>query len=201
MKKIMIEPENITNYEMSYTELEENILFWILTAGKTAKMAAIVLNEFLKKHKAQKQPFQKIKKVSEKEIAKSLRSAGSGCYNQKARTIYELVNSNINLKTCSIEELEKIKGIGRKTSRCYVMHSRENSNHAGLDVHIMRFLKEKGYTSKESTPSSKKEYERLEKIFIGLAKKKKKNIAEYDLEIWNRYAKNFQKKEKTSQLL
>ena len=42
---------------------------------------------------------------------------GFGCYNNKSETFWNLANSNLDLKTCTIESLESIKGIGRSEER------------------------------------------------------------------------------------
>lgn len=36
----MIDPNHITNYNLSEKELQYNLMFWLLVAGKTAKVAA-----------------------------------------------------------------------------------------------------------------------------------------------------------------
>jgi len=94
------------------------------------------------------------------------------------------------LRTCSIDELESIFGIGRKTSRCFVMHSRRNAQCAGLDTHILKFLRSKGHDVPKSTPGSKKKYLEIENLFLKYAKKSNKTIAKFDLDIWKKYAYN-----------
>jgi thermostable 8-oxoguanine DNA glycosylase len=121
-------------------------------------------------------------------MAIRLRNAGIGCYNMKASYFFDLIYSDINLKKCSVEELEKIKGIGPKTARCFLLHSRPNQNYAGIDTHILKFLAAKGFEVPKSTPTGRR-YRELEKEFVKLAKKAKKSVAEYDLEIWNEYSK------------
>ena len=116
-----------------------------------------------------------------------LKKHGVGCYTHKARTIYELVHSGLGLDTCTAEELEKIYGIGMKTSRCFILHSREGAQYAGLDTHILKFLRAEGYDAPKSTPPKKK-YLELEKIFLKIAKNKKKLPADLDLEVWNAYS-------------
>jgi len=94
----------------------------------------------------------------------------------------------LNLRTCSVKDLEQIKGIGRKTSRCYVMHSRKNARCAGLDTHCLKFLADRGYKVPKATPSSEKEYLRLENAFLQLADKSGMSVAEFDLAVWNEYS-------------
>lgn len=123
----MIDPFNITKYENTEAELEEVLLFWVLAAGKKAVNASKSLNLFLGENV--KAPFAYIKTLTIDEISNLMKSCGIGCYNNKAFTFYQLAHSNLNLKECNTEDLEKIKGIGMKTSRCFIIHSRKNANY------------------------------------------------------------------------
>jgi thermostable 8-oxoguanine DNA glycosylase len=94
----------------------------------------------------------------------------------------------MDLKTCTVKDLEKIYGIGRKTSRCFILHSRENAQYAGLDTHLLKHLRTvsiKGVPIQ--TPSSEKQYRRLEKEILKLAKSAGMSPADYDLKIWKSY--------------
>ena len=69
------------------------------------------------------------------------------------------------------------------------MSSRPKARVACLDTHLLKYLAERGVRNvPKSTPSSKKQYERLERVFLSLVPKNK-TPAEFDLEIWNSYAK------------
>lgn len=187
-----IDSSKITNYNPSKGELEALIIFWVLAAGKTAKSAEKILFKLIP---FKKNPFEQLKKYSEKKLALKLQSLGCGCFNNKAKTIYQLINSDLNLFSCLVEDLESIYGIGRKTSRGFVLHTRKNAQCAVLDTHILKFLKEQNAPNvPKSTPSSKSEYERLEKYFLSICRKKGKSPAKLDLEVWNLYSKiNHQK--------
>jgi thermostable 8-oxoguanine DNA glycosylase len=90
--------------------------------------------------------------------------------------------------TCNAEELEKIYGIGMKTSRCFLIHSRKNARYAGLDTHVLKFLRAKGVQDvPKSTPTSRKLYLRLEAEFLKLSDESGKSVADLDLEVWNKY--------------
>jgi thermostable 8-oxoguanine DNA glycosylase len=188
----MIDAEKITDYNLNNAELEEHILFWVCAAGKNGVTSAKCLDNllvFLKKlHKSKSSPFKLIKKTGPEELASYMKQFGIGCYNLKSKTFLALANSNLNLNECSVEDLELIKGIGPKTARCFLIHSRPDQPYAGLDTHILRFLRDKGYDAPKSTPTGKK-YRELEKIFIRLAKRANKSVADYDLFIWNKYRK------------
>jgi len=200
----MIDPEFITNYNLTDRELEEYILFWVCAAGKNGRTAARCLEVFLSMITFNNMsPFEAIrskdtydnlttdtmKKIlsEHKTIAELMRLSGIGCYNNKSRTFIELAWSNINLKICTVDDLEKIYGIGMKTSRCFILHSRKNVRYAGLDTHILKFLKAMGYNTPKSTPTGKK-YLELEAAFLNYADMVYKTPAEFDLDIWNQYS-------------
>lgn len=188
----MIDPVNITNYYLNQNQLEEVLLFWICAAGKNAKTSARNLDRVLNhlyKCTDKNIPFSAIL-AYRGDLAELMKSYGIGCYNHKARSFLELAKSGLDLKTCTADELEEIHGIGMKTSRCFIIHSRENCNYAGLDTHILSYLNDLGYDVPRSTPSTKKKYIEIESIFLKLAKKSKKSLAKFDLDIWRKYSGN-----------
>jgi len=184
----MIDPAHITNFNQTDKQLEEVLLFWVLVAGKTASIISKALEKILNSLPGST-PFEKIRGVGKNNLPKLLKDHGIGCFNLKARALWELVNSNLNLKTCSVDDLEKIYGIGPKTARCFIIHSRPNASCAGLDTHILKFLRAKGHNVSNNTPSSKKQYKELEQVFLNYVKESGKSVAEFDLEVWNSYAK------------
>jgi endonuclease III len=116
-------------------------------------------------------------------IAWRLKKCGIGCQTMKAGALSGAAWSDLDLRTCTAEDLEKIPGIGRKTSRFFLLHSRKNADCACLDVHILRWLQEQGVETTDRTPSSAKEYRRLEQEFLSRVPAGK-SVAEFDLEIW-----------------
>jgi thermostable 8-oxoguanine DNA glycosylase len=188
----MIDPVNITKFKNTKEELEEVLLFWVLAAGKNALTASRCLEKLLQSiHNNLNiklyNPFECIRKINKSELPNVLKYNGIGCYNNKAKTFYELANSGLDLHECSAEDLENIYGIGMKTSRCFIIHSRRNASYAGLDVHILSFLRDNGYNVPQQTPT-RKSYLEIEKIFLDLVKKSGMSVAEYDLMIWREYS-------------
>lgn len=184
----MIDPTNITKYDCSDFELEEMLLFWICAAGKNAITSSSSLNKFLSSICNNKlSPFESIKKLDKNKLPFLLKSFGIGCYNNKSKTFWQLANSNLDLRNCSNEDLENIYGIGMKTSRCFIIHSRKNAKCAGLDVHILKFMNIMGYDVPKTTPN-KKNYLIIEKQFLDLIKNSNKTVAEIDLLIWNYFS-------------
>ena len=191
----MIDPDNITRFDMSQTELQEFILFWILAAGKNAKTSAAGLDRFLVHGRdvfGPVEPFEIVRRFGS-ELPSVLRSHGLGCYNNKAKSMLDLASRNFDLKTCTLEDLESVKGIGPKTARCFLVHSRPDCRHAGLDTHVLKYMRDSGVDVPKSTPSGKK-YIELEKKFLEMADNSGKTIAEFDLDIWLKYSKASRKK-------
>lgn len=186
----MIDPTKITNFDLSIPELEEHLMFWVCAAGKNGVTAAKCLNNLLKALKQEHgkvfTPFSLIKLTDPDKLPQKLKTAGIGSYNLKAAAFVQLANSGFDLRKCSVDDLESIKGIGPKTARCFLIHSRPNQKLAGLDVHILRFLKDKGYDVPKTTPTGKK-YKKVERWFVQEAEKAGKDVATFDLEIWNEY--------------
>lgn len=181
----MIDPTNITNFNLTEEQLEEHVLWWVCAAGKNGVTAAKCLDNLLNYWKFGS-PFETIRKIDN--LEQELKRFGIGCYKSKAKAFKQLVNSGINLKTCTVEELEEIHGVGPKTSRCFLLHSRLNQRYAGLDRHLLNYLRELGYFVPKSTPTGNK-YRQIEKIFLELADKSGKTISQLDLEIWSRSRK------------
>jgi len=197
----MIDPTNITNYDLSYAELEERILFWVCAAGKNGTTAARCLEKLLSAVTHNNaSPFLIIRQViSTKEpmpLADLMKWAGIGCYTHKAWTFHQLVHADLNLRTCTADELEEIYGIGMKTSRCFILHSRRNAQVAGLDTHMLKHLKVMGVRRvPKATPGSKKMYLRLESKVLKFANRMGFTPAEYDLAVWNKYKVESKRKE------
>jgi len=192
----MIDPSNITNYKMTDAELEENILFWVCAAGKNAITSAKGLESLLntmERHLCYRSraPFACIREYSsmwdKRAFPELLKSHGIGCYNNKSKTMTELAYSHIDLRNCTVGDLECIKGIGPKTARCFLIHSRTDAKHAGLDTHILKFLTDMGYIVPASTPTGKK-YRQIEELFLKIADASGVGVSAFDLLIWNIYS-------------
>jgi hypothetical protein len=129
----MIDPTNMTNYERDDWELEEMIFFCVCVAGKNAMTTARGLESFLSvasfaafvDDEPPWMPFKAIDWLFSHgiNVAVLLKDAGIGCYNHRAQTFRELIKSDFDLKTCTVDDLETVKGIGMKTSRFFILHS------------------------------------------------------------------------------
>lgn len=188
----MIDPVKATNYNRTTHELEEFLLFCVLVAGKNATRMAISLEWLLdygRYNYCDKNdgPFDIVKAIDQQDnLPQVMKKYGIGCFNRKAEYIVQTAQSSLDLKTCTPEHLEAIPGIGMKTARYFILHTRKDANVACLDTHMLKWL---SYYTKYEVPKStptRNKYLELEKIVIEIAKLFKVTIAELDLSIWNK---------------
>lgn len=135
-------------------------------------------------------------------INEMLKTSGIGCQTIKGGAIrssaYYIHNTvfnyhatfSLDLKTSGIERLEKIHGVGPKTSRFFILHTRKNAKVACLDTHILKYLGSLGHQVPRHTPQSKTRYKELENIFLDKADELKMTPAELDIQIWKQYSGN-----------
>ena len=194
----MITPTNITNYNRTQAELEEFLLFTILVAGKTAKTQAIKLDLFLSNHPLKNgtlndkkdSPFDFIQRLIDLKMLKIwMKDCKLGQYNRLENAFVGIMQFKGKLDSVTLDELESISGIGSKTSRFFLLHSRPDQKIAVLDTHILKYMSKQGYNVPKVTPSDKKKYRKIEEDFLYECRILKKNPAELDLEIWKSYSK------------
>jgi hypothetical protein len=190
----VVDPINLTNFNRTNNELEEVILFGILVAGKNAITTSKSLDRFLRDFShidiSPLKIFSHFELDKLPSLAVVLKDYGFGCMTNKSKGIYQLVRSGLDLRTCTVSELEKIHNIGMKTSRMFVLHTRENAEHIPLDVHILHYLSDLGYSVPRTTPGSKKcpkKYLEVEQLAMKVARSEGKTYADWDLNVWRIY--------------
>jgi hypothetical protein len=196
-------PLEVTNFNRTTIQLQEFLLFAMFVAGKNAEIQGEKLGQFIyslilfdyKPWLIDKDfdIFKALRRLTLEGIENLLHNCKSGKYSILSKGISELANSDLDLRTCTVSDLEQITGIGPKTARFFILHSRENARCAALDTHILKHLKAKGVDNvPKATPQSKKEYDRLEKAFLKIYDNchfaPAIPLAEYDLIIWDFYA-------------
>ena len=166
--------------------LEARLLYSVVVAGKNAKFANDVIRRWLVYNMlSDETPFEIIRKLDATgKLESSFRLARTGNYGKVTAAARGMANAGLDLLTCTPEDLEKIKGIGPKTSRFFIIWTRPDECYAALDVHILRWLREQGHDAPNSTPQSTKRYRELEQIFIKEAADRGKTPRELDEEIW-----------------
>ena len=188
-----INPKKITDFNRTKADLELFAVFAVCVAGKNAQQTADKVNDNFRDVATptkQLTPFEAIKNlVNIKVFVAYLKMAKMGQYRRIYRALRDLAESGIDLKTCTVEELEAIHGIGPKTSRFIIMHSRPNQRLATLDTHILRWMRDQGIETPKATPQSKKLYKELEQKFLTLCDKCAILPSQLDLKIWKQYSK------------
>ena len=189
----MITPSKITKFNRTESELQEYFLFCVCVAGKTAVVQAKKLDDFLTpawNHNLT--PFEYIQTLIDNDtLLYKIQQVKLGQY----KRLYEIfkLSVNLDLSKISIDDLEKIPGVGPKTSRFFLMHTRRNQKIAVLDTHILKWLNETvdvdNISIPNSTPQTPSRYKKLEKLFLDEANKRGISPSKLDLEIWNSYAR------------
>jgi thermostable 8-oxoguanine DNA glycosylase len=156
----------------------------IFVAGKNSKIQNEKFNRMMGDLNYPEYPLDNLSLLSQSQIKEILIKHKIGQYNRISNCLYELSRSNLNLKTCSCEDLEKIPGIGYKTSRFFVVYSREDSNYAVLDTHILSWLRQYDDNITKSTPTDYKKYKQIEEFFLSKCRELNKKPSELDFEIW-----------------
>lgn len=188
----MIDPIHFTNYDLTDAGLQEYILFTIAVAGKPALPTAARLEKLLHPRYSLdgvQTPFDAILSYrSQENLRRKMRHLGFGCHRLKSRGFWTIALVNPDLRAAPRAWLEEFPGIGQKTSRYFLMHTRRHARCACLDTHVLRFLRDLGLPGiPKHTPGSRKLYQKIEAMFLGIADSQPLSIAEFDLKIWNAY--------------
>tara|TARA_E500000178_G_scaffold355805_1_gene429892 strand:+ start:3932 stop:4510 length:579 start_codon:yes stop_codon:yes gene_type:complete len=188
----MINPAEVTNYNRTQYELEEFILFCINVAGKKSAIEAPKLEVFIERAKditKETTPFNCIKKLIKLgRLNEIMHWAKLSPYAQRYNS-YVAVAKIKDLQIVTLNRLLQVPGIGLKTARFFLSHSREDFDEPMLDTHILRFLRDQGYSdAPKSTPSNENTYHYFANIFKNIARQLGKSVTDLDLEIWKQYS-------------
>jgi len=169
------------------SELEARLLYSVIVAGKNAKFANDVVRRWLGDNTLScETPFETIRHLDESgALEDSFRLARTGNYGKVTAAARGMATADLDLMNCTPQDLEKIKGIGPKTSRFFIIWTRPDAEYAALDVHVLRWLGRRGYDVPKSTPQSSKRYAELETAFLKEAAACGKTPRELDFEIWD----------------
>lgn len=185
----MIDPSDVTRFDRSDHDLQEFLLFCIIVAGKKASVQAVKLEAFLYPEPGLRDtPFSILRRmVRDGDLLAHLKRVGLGQYSRLERVFAEVLA--LDLRSCSSDDLEMIKGIGPKTARYFLLHSRKDQQLAVLDRHILRWLSQRlNLRAPVSTPSSKVKYRELEQAYLDYCRDQSVSPADLDLAIWNWHA-------------
>lgn len=172
---------------MGLPELQRRLIYAIIVAGKSARFTEGAITRLLDPGAT---PFKWLKfLLNTDRLDEALRAARTGNYTKIGKAIRALLSQEIDLRSCTPEQLEVIHGIGPKTSRFFILWTRPNERYAALDVHVLRWLRGLGHAAPRSTPNGKK-YRELEKIFLSEADKRGLSAGDLDSKIWQAAAQN-----------
>ncbi len=169
---------------MNTAELEYRLLYSVVVAGKSAKFANAAMGRFMDYGK--QSPFEWVRYLRRAGVlAQGLIESRTGNYTKIERAFSGIVDAKLNLKTCTPAELEKIHGIGPKTSRFFILWTRPGARVAALDTHILKWLRYLGHDAPLSTPQSSERYIKLEKIILDEADQRGMTPRDLDAAIWD----------------
>jgi hypothetical protein len=185
---------------MHHTELQSKFIYSLIVAGKSAGFANDALQRLFERLTPWPvfpypeaihgpcSPFEAVRTwIHRGELLERLQRARTGNYRKLDRALREAIRlwqgRVLDLASCTPAELERIPGVGPKTSRFFIVWTRPEENLAVLDVHVLRWMRGLGYEAPASTPGTKR-YAELEKAFISEASKRGLTPRQLDLRIW-----------------
>jgi thermostable 8-oxoguanine DNA glycosylase len=177
----LIDPKNITNYSRTDVELQTFWIFCILVAGKNSDTTARLVTKLLK-NRGNKTPFEFIRSLKLTELHNYLTAHKTGQYDRIRKALF--FSAKLDLRTCTRDDLMNIHGVGPKTARFFLLHTREFCDEIVLDTHILRWMREKcGIKhAPKNTPQDPEKYAQyagfMETHYSGLT------LAQADLMIW-----------------
>lgn len=173
---------------MNTPEMEYRLIYSMIVAGKSAAFADKVGNRLYgDRTRSAFAWFRFVRQAGR--LGDALRSARSGNYGKLEKGISELIDANLDLATCTAAQLEKIHGIGPKTSRFFLLWTRPGAVHAALDTHVLKWLRFIGHDAPKATPTGDK-YAALERVFIKEARARVMTPRQLDAIIWDWCSKN-----------
>lgn len=187
MVNMIINPSQVTKFDRTDLELQTFILFCVCVAGKSSEQQARKLEIFLAGHcgVGGMLPFEMINMYGYTGVYCNLENVKMGQYKRITKAFCAIAEANLDLRTCTVEELEKIPGVGLKTSRFFLVHTRAGQNYGILDTHILSHMREDlGIPTPKATPTNPKKYYELEAKLLEVIKASGKSYADYDLDVW-----------------
>ena len=182
----VIDPKNITDYNRTDDELQTFWIFCVLVAGKNSDTTSRLVSQLIAGRTRNETPFEFIKSFGLKDFHDYLVKNRVGQYDRISRALYS--STRLNLRTCTRDDLMKIHGVGPKTARFFLLHTREFCDEIVLDTHILRWMREKCGISDapKNTPQKAENYAK----YAGLCKYlieihyPSLTLAQADLMIW-----------------
>jgi len=194
-RPLAVNPTDITDFNRDTNQLEAFWLFCMFVAGKNSDYASRCLSKLLysAKWRSCNKPefsdndgvFNYFKSIGEVGVHNALVANKVGQYTRLTKGVMQSLD--LNLRTCTLEDLLKIHGVGNKTARFFLLHTRAGCEYAVLDTHILKWMRNRGEDVPKSTPTNSKVYRELEKRFRYLSRLAHPSLtdAQIDLLIWS----------------
>ncbi|MDA7495654.1 hypothetical protein OAL45_00675 [bacterium] len=174
-------------------EKEYFLIFSVIVAGRNAKMAVEKTWRLLEFTWGEETPFDLIKHyIDHKTLTQKLKSLKIGQYTRIEKALRDIIN--LNVETCTLDDLLACHGVGNKTARFFLLNTRKNAEYAVLDTHVLKWLNSlfgNWMSVPKSTPTSGSRYALWEYKAIQAMKKEypERTLAQADFEIWKTFAK------------
>lgn len=178
-----IDPVKITDFNRSDRELSLFWLFCIMVAGKNADQTAAKVAKLAASVPQDVDLFRWL--ATEPDLHNLLVAHRVGQYGRIKLAIEQ--SAELDLRTASVTQLQAVHGIGPKTARFFLLHSRPGVEVAVLDTHILRWMRERfGLVDLPTSTPSVTQYLRIEPVALNLMRATFPGltIAEADLMIW-----------------
>ena len=183
-----IQPTKVTNFSRNDAELERFSLFCVLVAGKNSDRTSALLSRIL--NRADREglsPFEYLRSLGEG-MSNFLVANRVGQYTRITSAFRGLL-ALPSLRDATLGDLLAISGIGPKTARFFLLHSRPNQRFVILDTHILKWLRDEFELPKIplSTPQEPR-YTEIERVALDLMRVTfgELTLAEADLLLWAR---------------
>ena len=174
-------------------EKEYFLIFSVIVAGRNAKMAVEKTWRLLEFTWGEETPFVLIKHyIDHNTLTQKLKSLKIGQYTRIEKALKDIIN--LNVETCTLDDLLACHGVGNKTARFFLLNTRKDAEYAVLDTHVLKWLNSlfgNWMSVPKSTPTSGSRYALWEYKAIQAMKKEypERTLAQADFEIWKTFAK------------
>ena len=189
--KLEVNPTDITHFDRDTNQLESFWLFCMFVAGKNSDYASRCLTRLIHAAKLGEDVgydgvFNYFKDLGRDGVHNALVASKVGQYGRLTKGVMESLD--LDLRTCTLDDLLNIHGVGNKTARFFLLHTREDCEYAVLDTHILAWLRDNGVEdAPQNTPTNSNKYKELEKQFRYLSRLRYPFLSEakIDLLIWS----------------
>lgn len=183
----LIDPKAVTDYTRSDRDLQHFWLFSMAVAGKNADKQAEVVSKIMKEIPENVLPFDYLRRLGDSlALRPLLEQVRIGQYARLTRAITESLS--LDLRQVTADQLDDVYGVGLKTAKFFLLHSRPALACAVLDTHVLTWLNSLGIGEfPDTSPQSPIHYKQIERLFLPLAMAyfPGMSFAEIDLHLWN----------------